>query len=206
MREWIVYAAAGGTLLALLFGISFCSDSSIYTRSNSNAEAERGARPSPSDRIPARVFRHNIKIEEKHDKFLGINSIDTRQMQVAGTLPEGIQMSAMFAFKSDKERGSFLLTFIVSGKYANFMEHSSPDVRLLLAVADGQRIDLGNLKVVDSRSDADVYLLTTPDIPKQTFIQLVSAKEVQMRLGSHEFKLSEEYLEAMRDVASRATR
>lgn len=205
MKERVIYAIAGVALIAVLITFSLYSDSGMPTRSNTNIDAERGKQKPPSDHIPPRAFRHNVKVEESYDKFLGINSIDARHMQVAGTLPEGIQMSAMFMFKSNKERGSFALTFIVAGKYASMMEHSSPDTRLLLAVADGQRIELGTVKVVDSRTDTDVYLLATPDIPKQTFIQLVSAQEVDMRLGSHEFELTEEQLEAMRDVASRAT-
>ncbi len=203
MKEWVIYAMRGVALVVLLTAFTSCSDSSNPNRSNANSEAEIGKQSAPSDRIPPRTFRHNIKVEEKYDKFLGINGIDAKDMQVAGRFPEAIQMSATFMFKSDKERGSFRLTFIVSGRYASVMEHSNPDVRRLLALADGQRIDLGTLEVVDSLSG--VYILMTPDVPKQRFIQLVSAREVNMQLGNHELELTEEYLEAMRDVASRAT-
>lgn len=202
-REWMIYIGAGIVLVGLLgLGFSLFSSVQTTTRSDPDRHAETVQESSPI-RIPPRAFRHNIKIEEKYDKFLGINSIGTEKMIVAGSYPEAIQMSPMFAFKSDKERGEFMLTFIVVGKYASIMEHSSPNVRALLAVADGQRIDLGTLDVVDSMRS--VYLLQTPFIPKQTFLRLVSAKEVEMQLGDQTFKLTEEQLEAMRDVASRAT-
>ena len=203
-REWMIYTGAGIVLLGLLLlGFSLYSGvQTTTTRSDHDRYAEAPREVIPT-RIPPRAFRHNIKIEEKYDKFLGINSIDTEKMIVAGTYPEAIQMSPMFAFKGDKERGSFMLTFIVVGKYASMMEHSNPDVRRLFAVADGQRIDLGILDVADSMRS--VYVLTTPFIPNQTFLQLVSAKEVEMSLGGQTFGLTEEQLEAMRDVASRAT-
>lgn len=58
------YAIAGGALLAVLITFSFFSDTGIPTRNNVNAKAGRIEQPPPSDRIPLRTFRHNIKVED----------------------------------------------------------------------------------------------------------------------------------------------
>jgi hypothetical protein len=43
MKEWVVYTIGGVALLAVLFGLSFCSGSVVTTRSNPDTEAEKKA-------------------------------------------------------------------------------------------------------------------------------------------------------------------
>lgn len=78
----------------------------------------------------------------------------------------------------------------------------------LVAKADKQSIDLGTMKVLQTinyarRGQLPLIRQTMElAIPYQEFLRLANAKKVSMRIGSAEFDLEKELLEAIRDLAA----
>jgi hypothetical protein len=92
------------------------------------------------------------------------------------------------------------LQFVVVSTNAWFRDH----VRSLVLLVDGKRMDLGDLgwdrgDIISGMTEEGLSL----DLPLRKFIFMVNSKQVQGQLGGTEFVLSEENLEALRDLASR---
>jgi hypothetical protein len=76
----------------------------------------------------------------------------------------------------------------------------------LLAIVDGQRIDLG--KAHRTRAEVqtayrDVYVTEglVVEMPLEEFKKLCSAQAIEMQLGGYEFKLKEKQIALLRELA-----
>lgn len=83
---------------------------------------------------------------------------------------------------------------------------------VLMAKIDGERLTLGKMEVlnttmVNRRWAYQPYTRRTLEliVPYEQLLRLANAKKVKMTLGSFEFNLSKDHLDAIRDLASRTT-
>jgi hypothetical protein len=81
---------------------------------------------------------------------------------------------------------------------------------VLAAKIDGERITLGTMVVLDTKIVERKWARYTRRtlelvVPYEQLLRLANAKKVKMTLGSFEFTLSKDHLEAIRDLASRTT-
>jgi hypothetical protein len=83
--------------------------------------------------------------------------------------------------------------------------------RTLMIDLDGSVLNLGPMEVVERRIDPNMELhsnqyfiesLELP-LPYETFLRITNAGKVKMTLGGTEFQLTNEHLEAFRDLISR---
>jgi hypothetical protein len=180
----------------------------------------------PPNKPPARKFKHNSKVEKKYDKYQ--TTVYLRPMTIRNvrgsieasiinegkkteTIPsEVLWMTAYFI-----SPGKVLVKprFVVIGFRSWTMDQTKYAVdRTLMIDLDGSVLNLGPMEVVERRIDPNMELhsnqyfiesLELP-LPYETFLRITNAGKVKMTLGGTEFQLTNEHLEAFRDLISRA--
>jgi hypothetical protein len=163
-------------------------------------DSAQGSKPQP----PAnREFKHKARIEVKYDRFEDETHVKLEPTRVLGGFYEDVKMGASFFYKGQKVSAPdyFYILFVTNTKEWRFLRDSQ---RELTALADGERLALGTLdRDSHVRESGRVSEIMVKEIPYETFLKIVNAKKVEMKLGSYEFELKEELLEALRDLASR---
>ena len=179
----------------------------------------------PPNKPPARKFKHNSKVEKKYDKYQ--TTVYLRPMTIRNvrgsieasiinegkkteTIPsEVLWMTAYFI-----SPGKVLVKppFVVIGFRSWTMDQTKYAVdRTLMIDLDGSVMTLGPMEVVERRIDPDMELhsnqyfvesLELP-LPYETFLRITNAGKVKMTLGGTEFQLTNEHLEAFRDLISK---
>jgi hypothetical protein len=84
----------------------------------------------------------------------------------------------------------------------------TPDQRELSAVADGEKVKLGKMQLinqdVDSHRTVEVMKeVLEVSIPYQTFTKLALAESLEMKVGNTLFELGDKNLAAFRDLNNR---
>ena len=160
---------------------------------------------------PKGKYKHDKKIESSYDKFKDQTTVSVKYLSPLPALsPVRLDIVAAFLYpgKTVTKPSIVALWFQSSSKNWQFLQQ-----RQLLVIADGERIDLGEAERVDSKvnssragrysSGVSVSELVGKMVSLETFLKIAKAKSVEMRLGSVEFKLADDHLEALRDFASR---
>jgi hypothetical protein len=161
-----------------------------------------------------RVFKHTGIIKTSYDKFTDSTMVQLDPLSLLGKSAYDdkgrLDMVVMFSHKGvDLITPSYLfLGFISASEDIRFKTDYD---RRLYVLADGQRFDLGEMALNDSEFQRNKrwdnlthYSESTWQlIPYETFLQIVNAKNVEMKIGNTEIRLSENHLEALRDIASR---
>jgi hypothetical protein len=150
-----------------------------------------------------RIFHHSLTIKTHYDRFKDQTLIDTDYDPYPHTFPS-MHIRAFFGFngRTLTTTPDTLFFEIMSASDEAKFAGEPPQ---LTALVDGQRMSLGNMY----RSNFEVseagavyeYLVTT--LKTQDFFKLVNSRSVEMQVGIDEFKLTENQLEALRDLASR---
>jgi hypothetical protein len=164
---------------------------------------------------PKRKFKHRGKIETKYDRFRNQTTVRLEPYYVQGTAPKldplaGIEISAGFVYEGQTltKHPDEVLFGIVSTSADGFRYDQD---RGLIALVDGERVDLGQMDRVDASYKKkgivipDRYYVEVLAISMKydVFLKIANAKVVEMQAGRREFKLRDEHLEALRDLASR---
>jgi len=167
---------------------------------------------------PQRIVAHDPQIETSYDRIKKLTTVSLIPMQVYGEPlssshyigSDQANFSASFShlgrtLRAQPKRVLFSLTSTSQDwKYSDF--------RKLSALVDGRRINLGPMEHVPSftvrasaNTKSDDYISQGIDIsvPYKTFMRIANGKEVRIRMGPREFKLTKNHLEALRDLAVR---
>lgn len=152
---------------------------------------------SPLQFPPQQKYNHNYKITTKYDKMEDYTEVKLDDLGLKTAPP--LQIYFIYHGKNFKTPENVTLYFhTYSHDWQYLTNHSA-----ILLINDMERIDLGN---ADCKND--VYQGYTLEnmffhIPIRTFLTIANAKSVEGRLGSDNFKIEGEELEAIRDFASR---
>lgn len=173
----------------------------------------QGAGPAPP-RLPA----HDGKIETSYDEVKDATTVRLNPMQVYGEPlassnyvgDDGARFYASFTYPGrtlSAPPKRVLITLISTSedwKYAASLK--------LIAVVDGKRLKIGPLEYApsfavkapaDSTSADTVSQKIAISLPYKTFLRIANGKKVRIRMGPREFRLEENHLEALRDLAGR---
>ena len=165
-----------------------------------------------------RVFAHDGKIETSYDEVKDTTTVRLDPMQVYGESlvssnyvgDDGARFYASFTYPgrtSSAPPKRVLITLISTSedwKYKDSLE--------LTALVDGEHLKIGPLEhapsfavraPADSISADSVSQEIAISLPYKTFLRIANGKKVRLRMGPREFKLEENHLEALRDLAGR---
>lgn len=111
------------------------------------------------------------------------------------------ELMAFFTYDGQKlqrpvERAT--IGFLSSSKDWKFLKDRS-----VYVLADGQRFDLGTGERDSDLRIGRVSEILAVNVPYETFAKIANSSRVEMRFGTKEIKLKDEYLEGFRDLASR---
>ena len=162
-----------------------------------------------------RKFKHRGKIETKYDKFKDQTTVRLNPYYVQGTAPKldptaGIEITASFVYAGQKLNAPpDIVSFGIVSASADAFKYEQD--RGLIALVDGERIDLGQMEREDASYKKYPYVISnryyvetlSAPIKYELFLKIANAKIVEMQIGKKEFKLKDEHLEALRDLASR---
>jgi hypothetical protein len=150
--------------------------------------------------IPRGPFKHGFQVETKYDKFRDQTKI-TLDCKVYYKGPFALFLDVEGTYPKQSatppESVQFGLT-AMSGK-----EHYKKS-RHLIVLADGHRLDLGDLdRDVDEEEGFLIFEKMLTTVPFRTILKIANSQSVEMQLNEIEFTLAPEALEALRDFASR---
>jgi hypothetical protein len=164
-----------------------------------------------------RVLTQNGKIESSYDQVKEMTTVVLNSMQLYGEPVasssyiggDEARFSASFTYSGRKLRAKpkrvlfSLISTSQDWKYTDFPT--------LSASVDGKRLKLGPLEhtpsfVVNASANADYddYISqgTAVSLPHKTFLRIANGRKVQIRMGPREFELSENHLQALRELAT----
>jgi len=180
---------------------------------------------SPPNKPPTRKFKHNSKVEKKYDEdqttvYLRPMTIrNVRGSIEASIINEGKRTETipsevlwMTAYFISPRKVLVKPRFVIIGFRSWTMDQTKYAVdRTLMIDLDGSVLNLGPMEVVERHIDPNMelhsnqYLIESLELPLpyETFLRITSAGKVKMALGGTEFQLTNEHLEAFRDLISR---
>lgn len=147
----------------------------------------------------------SAQFETSYDKFKDETTVRSKRYAFVVSGPKvrgGLSFTAEFSFKGQHLSGS------VDRAYLTFVSYSGSWVFLddqhLIALVDGERIDLGN-----GHRDGSLFVLNRVqevllfDVSYAVLVKIANGTKVEMQLGPDEFPLKDSHLATLRDLASR---
>jgi hypothetical protein len=167
---------------------------------------------------PPRLLAHDGKIETSYDEVKDTTTVRLNPMQVYGEAlassnyagDDGARFYASFTYPgrtSSAPPKRVLITLISTSE-----DWKYKDSLKLTASVDGKHLKIGPLEhapsftvkaPADSISADSVSQEIAISLPYKTFLRIANGKKVRIRMGPREFKLEENHLEALRDLAGR---
>lgn len=139
-------------------------------------------------------------LKPKYDRFRDETTVSTGLQYVDMKSPGRLETAAYFSYKGQAKASNGLiigLAFYSSSSHWRFVEHDD-----LIALIDGERLEFGNPIVKTSRlgrrtgvDESLSYKLTRSDLNK-----IASAQQVEMQIGTVEFKLTGKFLNKLKDL------
>ena len=165
-----------------------------------------------------RVVAHEGKIETSYDEVKDTTTARLTPMQVYGESlvstnyvgDDGARFYASFTYPGrtlSAPPKRVLITLISTSE-----DWKYSDSRKLTALVDGKHLKIGPLEYApsfavkapaDSISADSVSQQIAISLPYKTFLRIANGKKVKIRMGPREFRLEENHLEALRDLAGR---
>lgn len=148
------------------------------------------------------------KIDVTYDRFKDRTTVETDYMRVAGSdwNSNPLEIAARFTYpgKTVSKPQYVILFFYSATKTWRFK--TAPT---LIALVDGESLDLGRATLTDQDIHTDTYSVSVREylaavIPFDTFLKIKNARTVEMQLGTTEFRLNEKVLVTFRELATRA--
>ncbi len=137
------------------------------------------------------------KVTVEYDRFKDRTALTLHKTRVAGTSDD----DALFLLIVQSSPGrrpdpdSVITLSFFSGSAVAHFEGIAQD-RELIFLADGQRIRLGDMALVDAKEGAEWVMI---GLPLETLIQLAKSKILEGKAGDREFKLSTAQIGAVRE-------
>lgn len=202
------------TKIPIIFLLAFASVLGVNTsRGSSTQEQQRtptataSATPTPTPKpIKKPGFFSRARFETKYDKFKDETTVQFKRLPLTGTgrrvwSGETLYLVGAFHFK-----GQTLAT-PVKVAYLGFISESENWLYLrdknLIALIDGERLDLGSADRDSNVRLGKVSELLVFEIPHETLLKIANGTSVEMQLASREFKLKDNHLFALRELAER---
>jgi hypothetical protein len=150
--------------------------------------------------IPHGSFKHEFDVETKYDKFKDLTKISLScKVYDKGPFALYLDVSGTYPQKSSTPPET-----VKFGLVAFSGEEKYPKLRHLIVLADGQRLDLGELSHDMETIGKKFYFETMlTSAPFRTVLQIANAQDVEMQLNDVEFKMPRGSHEALRDFTSR---
>ncbi len=177
--------------------------------------------PLPADptALPAPLLQvdHGGKIETKYDGFDREMVVTLHKMRVTCRGAKGIQSALKDTCVS------LLASLHCPGQQLDYVRHARLqlifetkdwtkrhplDERDLIVVADGERLTLGRMKLVNQDLNTSQLIDVMKEVlevsfPHQTFQKIARAQVVEVKVGRTTFELGEKNLAALRDLNNR---
>jgi hypothetical protein len=175
------------------------------------------------NKTPARKFKHNSKVEKIYDKVKNQTTVYLRPMTLR-YIKSSVEARVISESKTDFLPADMLhmtAYFVSPGKVLvkpesvviGFRSQALDQTKYagtpaLSIKLDASSLSLGPVQVTERRIDnlgSNQYVLQSFELPLpfETFRRITNAQKVTVRLASDEFELSNEHLEAFRDLLSR---
>ncbi len=160
---------------------------------------------------------HGGKIESKYDGFEHETVVALRKMKVtcgAGKGFEGTFKETCVSLAASLHCPGKQLDYVRRASLRLVFEAKDWDARHplgareLVAVADGETLKLGTMKLVNQKVDSETFDETMNEVlevsvPYKTFDKLAKASAVEMSVGKSAFALREKNVAALRDLNNR---
>lgn len=174
------------------------------------------AQNTPQSPPAKRKFKYEGKIETTYDKendrtlvffkLIPIKALETpKENYDVQWSDERLELSAYFAYQGQTFATPIWVTISFLSSTENPQKYQD---HLLTAKADNERLTLGKMKILrtvsQTRRGEQPLIKQAMELPisYQDFLRLANAKKVKFKLGSTEFELEKEVLEAIRDLAA----
>jgi hypothetical protein len=196
-----VLAVVGGFFL-VASGLLYLGGRSVppsAVSSNPSVAAPSAAASSGSAlKFPEGPFRHSGVITSKEDRFKGYTVVGLDSMRIAGTDFDGLDFRSHFitGSKFNTQDVTFNLTSTTKNWTYIDCKHAS-------FLVDGLPFYPGQLKWSGHVGRGYVMEFFTWYVPIAEFLQMVTARSVEVKICNDEYKLSPDNLVALRDLASR---
>jgi hypothetical protein len=171
------------------------------------AMAQQSATSQPTPKpIKKPGFFSRARFETKYDKFKDKTTVQFKRLPLTGTGRRVFSGETLYLIGAFQFKGQALAT-PVNVAYLGFLSESENWLYLqdkhLIALIDGERVDLG---IADRDSDIGLGKVTELlifEIPYETLSKIANGTNVEMQLGSREFRLKDNHLYALRELAAR---
>lgn len=161
------------------------------------AAAQKRACPVP----PPSPFKHDGAIATSYDRAAGGMRTTLEHPRPIPTADGGLYLTASFLHRSANRpaRLAMDVAFVSASKSAHYR-----DAHGLVFYADGREVPLGGAPAQYQTSKEHGLLLeaTKVTIPYETLQTLIRARHVSARVGATQFELTNNHLEALRELAS----
>jgi hypothetical protein len=156
--------------------------------------------PEADTSIPPRgTYVHHFKITETFDRFSGLTNVLLLALQYPGM--GRANLAVTYLYEGSTPYAPTLVGFMLAYESASWTYADCHDLTLLL---DGRIRLLPRTEYSGKvQDDGSVAENITSRLPVNEFLQIVNAKKVEGKLCNSEFVLTDEQMEALRDVASR---
>jgi hypothetical protein len=168
----------------------------------------------PKAATPAkRTFKHDGKFETKYDRFedetivrvgITLSKPSNPNYEIIGPI---LSMVAGFSYRGQVLQtsprfitlGFQLFIYVGNRRFQGIFNDNDK----LIVLADGERLTATMRREVLTDNAGGIYENASTSFDYLDFLRIANSKNVEMRAGTREIKLSENDLEALRDLASR---
>jgi hypothetical protein len=173
------------------------------TAVNAGDQKSRGSQPKPeSARLVATA---QTVTREKYDPAKNETTIDVPSMLVFGEHLDGLRMFISFSYPGRKMQAPPAVITLILASTSTSPKYEDADQRNLTLSANGESLNVGKMQLFYTyRGLGYVTEGMRLTIPLTTFVQIVNAQQVKMKLGWSEFQLRESHLEALQVLGRRA--
>lgn len=150
-----------------------------------------------------RVFSHNEEIVTELDHLKNITTVRLKPMRIANDSTGEQNLAALFVYSGNTPTRPDFITFQIISISSQWQFRNGRELVLFI---DGQRASYGEMnndisRIVNNSAAESISL----NLQFEDFKRISNAKKVEGTIGQKVFVLQEKQLEALRDLASRAT-
>jgi hypothetical protein len=152
--------------------------------------------------LPKRTYKHDGNIEVKYDASKNQTFVSLDTMNVYENDSESLSMSVTGSYEGKIAPASpseILFVLHASSKQRRYQTEPQ-----LVVVADGEVVRTRQMKNYGARADGNRViepLLTM--MPYDILVKMANAKKLTLKIGSREYQMTANNLEALRDFVSR---
>lgn len=141
----------------------------------------------------------NAAVQTTYDRFKDMTTTSVKNLE----LGFGLKATVLFAHPGDaltQPMPAFSLGFISKRPTWEFMNSCEGRVCSLLAIVDGERVNLGPTDWDGTIGDGYVLEFMWAHVPRATFAKLAKAKSIEVQLAHREFSLPGELLQGFGEI------